>query len=125
MSSDLQLLIWEPSIYRGTLECRGCAKDIPAKSPFFILESEIKYLLPHDSPYQAYSVRCAACGLLDFLHTHFGQIFQDTIKNYNVGYGESYATPFMTSIRELVRAELKHILKEEAFDPNGPFSPAP
>lgn len=124
MGDDLRVLIWEPSIYRDTLACYTCNENIPAKSLFFILEGEIKWLLPHDTSYQPYSTRCASCGLKYFMDGNFDGLFRNAIKNHNVTY-EGIDTPLVRSIKQLVRDELQQILKEEAYDPNGPFSPAP
>lgn len=120
-----QMLIWEPSIYRAELDCKGCYQRISPKAIFFIDGGEIQYLLPRESSsYQAYSVRCGGCGLKDFLHDQFSNEFRQAMNYYNPD-PMNPDTPLIKALRQVVREELKQILKEEAFDPNGPFSPAP
>lgn len=59
----------------------------------------------------------------DFLSNEFGMQFRSAIENYSP---DSYhETPLTRLMRQIVRQELQQILKEEAFDPHGPFSPAP
>lgn len=118
------MLIWEPSIFKSDLQCRGCSNMIPAKSIFFIAPGEIQYLLPNNAGYQAYSVRCASCGLKEYLNNEFGDQFKVAIENYNPNTS-GYDTNLTRAVRQIVRQELQQILKEEAFDPHGPFSPAP
>lgn len=126
MSNYTKLLLWEPSIYRAELHCKSCSDLIAPKSIFFINESDIKNLLPHNNGYDtAYSVRCSACGFKDFLRNEFGYLAKEAIDSHNLNNGDSYDRPFKASLKQLIREELKQILREEAFDPHGPFSPDP
>lgn len=118
------LLVWEASIFRASLDCKGCHTAIAPKSVFFIDPYDIKYLVPNGSGYEANSVRCAGCGLLEFLSSEFGNLATSAMNNYDP-LKQSYQPPILTAIRQIVRQELQQILKEEAFDPHGPFSPAP
>lgn len=124
----IRLLLWEPSIYRAELNCKSCNETIAPKSIFFINEADIKNLLPREGYNydNAYSVRCAACGFRDFLRDDFGHLAKEAIENHRLddnNYG--YDKPFKAALKQLIRDELKQILREEAFDPHGPFSPDP
>ena len=103
--------IWIPpedrSIYRSSqaipyLSCKHCGQSINPGT--LVSSSSYDDLIKLGQPngYSTiYSIRCARCT--------FEEIFRDQ--------------NFKSVINELVREELKKIIKEEVYDPNGTFSP--
>jgi len=129
---------WEPCLLLQEIQCQKCHDTIPPKGIFFINEDDIKNLIPRDyNNYQKpYSLKCADCAIEDHIDQALrhaadsgsgsGGSVRESIKSViRNDAGGLHGQSISNTIREIVRQELKQILTEEAFDPNGPFSPSP
>lgn len=103
------ITIWVPpennSIYRGSfqayLSCKLCGHSINPGTLISCSFDDLTRLAESGGYKNVYSIHCASCTFKDIFH-------DDTFRG------------IMT---ELVREELKKIIKEEVHDPDGAFSP--
>ena len=101
----MNLTLWVPpkraSIYTKQyyVTCRTCGERIEPGTIMGVETQDLEHLADDQPPYNAKCLRCSFNVLLEYPGV--------------VGF-----------IHEVVREELKKIIKEEVHDPNGPFSPS-
>jgi hypothetical protein len=122
----MELMKWEPTPWMPVLQCRNrdCHNTVLPQTMFFITSADIKNLGPnHD--YAAYSVRCVTCGIRDFIGEELENAAkqQEWAATLSPDKEQPKESTIITSMRSMIRRELKKILKEEAADPSGTFSP--
>lgn len=91
-----------------TLRCEKCSIELLPKS-----------IVYSDEPSELYNnlwptVMCSGCGLNEHV----------TYQIQSAAESDGHLT-LTKALQQIVRNELKKILKEETADPNGTFSPAP
>lgn len=113
---NLTAFIYDPPHYVNMVSCKECFVNIKPHSVIYCFDADLPMVYSNNAPY---SLRCNSCGIKSLIADDVGRALEQ------LRTGVSVNTPILNLLRELVRDELKKILREEAFDPHGTFSPDP
>ena len=112
------LALWIPpksdSIYWNPpyLYCHKCSQTISAGTVIGLDSNDLQRLSTSDLPYNA---ECTTCAIKTFMLMPNVRESVFEVVREELKYGQV--------LKEMVREELKTIIKEEVYDPNGTFSP--
>jgi hypothetical protein len=117
------MYVYEPPHYAPAIQCRDCWKEIKPKTVVFISPDELQYL--YYGTNNANSLRCSHCGLEDYYITKLRNDLDEMLRQDAQNPAKERKPIILVEmLNQIVRHELKKILKEEAADPHGTFSPA-